>query len=108
MLSRIEHDYVIHLRNQVGVVRKAVETFFTSLEEEYGKNDRVLRLYKPIAISNSIHFPMKELHEGLKNTFEPTVDSIVKYSWHKKTGAIADSQLMAVYFREKAKQRIIQ
>ena len=45
--------------------------------------------------------------EGLKNTFEPTVDSIVKYSWHKKTGAIADSQLMAVYFREKAKQRII-
>ena len=66
LLSRIEHDYVIHLRNQVGVVRKAVETFFTSLEEEYGKNDRVLRLYKPIAISNSIHFPMKELHEGLK------------------------------------------
>ena len=45
--------------------------------------------------------------EGLKNTFEPTVDSIVKYSWHKKTGAIADSQVMAVYFREKAKQRII-
>ena len=45
--------------------------------------------------------------EGLKNTFKPTVDSIVKYSWHKKTGAIADSQLMAVYFREKAKQRII-
>ena len=45
--------------------------------------------------------------EGLKNTFEPTVDSIVKYSWHKKTGAIADSQLMALFFREKAKQRII-
>jgi pimeloyl-ACP methyl ester carboxylesterase len=45
--------------------------------------------------------------EGLQNTFEATVDSIVKYSWHKKTGAIADSQLMAVYFREKAKQRIL-
>jgi pimeloyl-ACP methyl ester carboxylesterase len=45
--------------------------------------------------------------EGLKNTFETTVDSIVKYSWHKKTGAIADSQLMAGYFREKAKQRIL-
>ena len=45
--------------------------------------------------------------EGLQNTFEATVDSIVKYSWHKKTGAIADSQQMASYFREKAKQRIL-
>jgi len=45
--------------------------------------------------------------EGLQNTFETTVDRIVKYSWHKKTGAIADSQLMAGYFREKAKQRIL-
>ena len=44
---------------------------------------------------------------GLQNTFETTVDSIVKYSWHKKTGAIADSQLMAGYFREKAKQRML-
>ncbi len=45
--------------------------------------------------------------EGLQNTFEATVDSIVKYSWHKQTGAIADSQQMAKYFREKAKQRIL-
>ena len=45
--------------------------------------------------------------EGLQNTFETTVDNIVKYSWHKKTGAIADSQQMATYFREKAKQRIL-
>ena len=45
--------------------------------------------------------------EGLQNTFEATVDSIVKYSWHKKTGAIADCQQMATYFREKAKQRIL-
>ena len=45
--------------------------------------------------------------EGLMNTFEETVDSIVKYSWHKKTGAFADSQLMATYFRQKAKQRIL-
>ena len=45
--------------------------------------------------------------EGLQNTFEATVDNIVKYSWHKKTGAIADSQQMATYFREKAKQRIL-
>ena len=45
--------------------------------------------------------------EGLQNTFETTVDNIVKYSWHKQTGAIADSQQMAKYFREKAKQRIL-
>ena len=45
--------------------------------------------------------------EGLQNTFEETVDNIVKYSWHIKTGAIADSQRMAAYFREKAKQRIL-
>ena len=45
--------------------------------------------------------------EGLQNTFEATVDNIVKYSWHKKTGAIAGSQQMAAYFREKAKQRIL-
>ena len=45
--------------------------------------------------------------EGLQNTFEATVDNIVKYSWHKQTGAIAGSQQMATYFREKAKQRIL-
>ncbi|MCL0044632.1 ATP-dependent DNA helicase [Nitrospinaceae bacterium] len=74
LLSRIEHDYVLHLRNLVGVVRKAVETFFTCIVEEYGGKDRVLRLYKPIAIDNSIYFPMKELHESLKN-FEGMVQS---------------------------------
>ena len=74
LLSRIEHDYVIHLRNQVGIVRKAVETFFARILEEYGQKDRVLRLYKPITIDNSIYFPMKELHENLKS-FEEMVQS---------------------------------
>jgi ATP-dependent DNA helicase DinG len=74
LLSRIEHDYLINLRNQVGVVRKAVETFFASILEEYGQKDRVLRLYKPIAINNSIYFPMKELHENLKS-FEAMMQS---------------------------------
>ena len=45
--------------------------------------------------------------QGLQNTFEATVNSIVKYSWHKKTGAVADSEQMAAYFREKAKQRML-
>ena len=74
LLSRIEHDYVIHLRNQVGVVRKAVETFFARILEEYGQKDRVLRLYKPITIDNSIYSPMKELYENLKS-FEEMVQS---------------------------------
>ena len=67
MLSRIEHDYATHLRNQVGVVRQAVDGFFKKFFEEYGKKDRLLRLYKPIAINNLIYSPMKELYEGLKN-----------------------------------------
>ncbi|MBT6600485.1 MAG: DEAD/DEAH box helicase [Nitrospina sp.] len=74
LLSRIEHDYLVHLRNQVGVVRKAVETFFARILEEYGKKNRVLRLYKPIAVNNSIYFPMKELYENLKN-FEAMMQS---------------------------------
>ncbi|MDG1844016.1 MAG: ATP-dependent DNA helicase [Nitrospinaceae bacterium] len=74
LLSRIKHDYVLHLRNQVGVVRKAVETFFTRIVEEYGKKDRVLRIYKPVSIENAIYFPMKELYESLKN-FEGMVQS---------------------------------
>lgn len=45
--------------------------------------------------------------EGLQDTFEATVDSIVRYSWHKKTGAVADSPQMAAFFREKAKQRML-
>ena len=56
------------------MVRKAVETFFARIAEEYGKKDLVLRLYKPIAIDNLIYFPMKELHESLKN-FEGMVQS---------------------------------
>ena len=74
LLSRIEHDYLVHLRNQVGVVRKAVETFFARILEEYGKKNRVLRLYKPIAVNNSIYFPMKELYENLKS-FEAMMQS---------------------------------
>ena len=74
MLSRIEHDYVMHLRNLVGLVRQAVEAFFTRILEEFGEQDRALRLYKPITIDNSIYIPMKELHEGLK-TFEGMLQS---------------------------------
>ena len=74
MLSRIEHDYVLQLRNQVAAVRQAVDAFFTRILEEYGKKDRVLRFYKPVVMDNSIYVPMKELHESLK-TFEGMVQT---------------------------------
>ena len=66
ILTRIDHDYVLHVRNQVAVVRQVVESFFARILEEYGRKSRVLRFYKPIAIDNTIYVPLKELQEGLK------------------------------------------
>ena len=66
------------------------------------------RIHSVVAIGGASKMIVNDsILEGLQNTFEATVDNIVKYSWHKKTGAIADSQQMATYFREKAKQRIL-
>ena len=45
--------------------------------------------------------------EGLQNTFEATVDSIVRYSWHKKTGAVAGQSADGGVFQGKAKQRML-
>ncbi len=66
------------------------------------------RICSVVAIGGASKMSVNDaILQGLQNSFEATVDSIVKYSWHKKTGALADSQLMAAYFREKAKQRIL-
>ena len=66
------------------------------------------RICSVVAIGGASKMAVNDsILEGLQNTFEATVDNIVKYSWHKQTGAIADSQQMARYFREKAKQRIL-
>ena len=66
------------------------------------------RIRSVVAIGGASKMNVTEsILEGLQNTFEATVDNIVKFSWHKQTGAIADSQQMATYFREKAKQRIL-
>ena len=67
------------------------------------------RICSVVAIGGASKMTVNDaILEGLQNSFEATVDDIVKYSWHKKTGAIADCQQMAVYFREKAKQRILE
>tara|TARA_B100000085_G_scaffold184784_1_gene168854 strand:- start:74 stop:967 length:894 start_codon:yes stop_codon:yes gene_type:complete len=66
------------------------------------------RIHSVVAIGGASKMIVNDsILEGLQNTFEATVDNIVRYSWHKQTGAIADSQQMATYFREKAKQRIL-
>jgi len=66
ILTRLQHDLVPAVRKQVLVVRQAVDHFFNHLLEEYGRADRVLRFYKPLAVDNCIYVPMQELHELLK------------------------------------------
>jgi len=66
VLTRLDHDLVPAVRKQALVVRQAVDVFFTRLMEEFGKKDRVLRLYKPLAIDNNIYVPLQELYELLQ------------------------------------------
>jgi ATP-dependent DNA helicase DinG len=67
LLTRVEHDSVPHLRKLVMSARQAVEAFFNHLLEEYGKNARVLRFYKPPLLDNAIYVPLEALREGLKS-----------------------------------------
>jgi ATP-dependent DNA helicase DinG len=67
LLTRVDHDSVPHLRKLVMSVRQVVEAFFNHLLEEYGKDKRVLRFYKPPVLDNSIYVPLEALREGLKS-----------------------------------------
>jgi ATP-dependent DNA helicase DinG len=67
LLNRIDHDSVPHLRKLVMAARQAADVFFTQLLEEYGKNDRVLRFYKPPVFDNGVHVPLEALREALKS-----------------------------------------
>ncbi len=67
LLTRIDHDSVPHLRKLVMTVRQAADAFFNQLLEEYGKNDRVLRFYKPPVLDNSVYVPLEALREALKS-----------------------------------------
>lgn len=66
ILARVEHGMAAELRKMTNVVRKASDIFFDRLLEEFGRNDRVLRFYKPLYIDNGIYVPLQELHDGLK------------------------------------------
>jgi len=67
LLTRVEHDSIPHLRKLVMSARQAVDSFFNHLLEEYGRNDRVLRFYKPPLFDNGVYVPMEALREGLKS-----------------------------------------
>lgn len=67
LLTRIDHDSVPHLRKLVMAARQAVDAFFVQLLEEYGKNDRVLRFYKPPVLDNGVFVPLEALREALKS-----------------------------------------
>ena len=67
LLTRLDHALVPHVRKLAMTVRQAVEAFFTHFLEEYGKEDRVLRFYKPPVLDNGIYVPMEALRESLKS-----------------------------------------
>ena len=67
LLTRIDHDSVPHLYKLVMAARQAADVFFNQLLEEYGKNNRVLRFYKPPALDNVLYVPLEILREALKS-----------------------------------------
>ena len=67
LLTRLDHALVPHVRKLAMTVRQAIESFFTHLLEEYGREDRVLRFYKPPVLDNGIYVPMEALRESLKS-----------------------------------------
>jgi ATP-dependent DNA helicase DinG len=65
-LTRIDHEMVPTVRQQVIQVRQAMEVFFTNLMEGFGTQNRVIRLYKPLAVDNNLYVSLKELHDSLQ------------------------------------------
>ena len=67
LLTRLDHALVPHVKKMAITVRQAIEAFFNHFLEEYGKDDQVLRFYKPPAIDNGVYIPMEALRESLKS-----------------------------------------
>jgi ATP-dependent DNA helicase DinG len=67
LLTRLDHALVPHVRKLAMTVRQSIESFFTHLLEEYGREDRVLRFYKPPVLDNGVYVPMEALRESLKS-----------------------------------------
>ncbi|MBC8282567.1 MAG: helicase c2, partial [Nitrospinae bacterium] len=67
LLTRLDHALVPHVRKLAMTVRQSVEAFFSHFLEEYGKENRVLRFYKPPVLDNGTYVPLEALREGLKS-----------------------------------------
>ena len=67
LLTRLDYAIVPHVKKLTMTVRQAVEAFFTHFKEEYGKEDCVVRFYKPPILDNGIYVPMEALRESLKS-----------------------------------------
>ncbi|SVA60226.1 uncharacterized protein METZ01_LOCUS113080, partial [marine metagenome] len=67
LLTRLDHAIVPHVRKLAMTVRQAIDAFFTHFLEEYGREDRVVRFYKPPVLDNGIYVPMEALRESLKS-----------------------------------------
>jgi len=67
LLARLDHALVPHVRKLTMTVRQAVEAFFAHFIEEYGREDRVVRFYKPPILDNGIYVPMEALRANLKS-----------------------------------------
>lgn len=75
ILTRLEADSpVLPLQKKVIDARRAVDTFFDRIFEDYGRQTRALRFYKPPPIENAVTDPLQELQESLK-TFESRLPS---------------------------------
>lgn len=67
LLTRLDHALAPHVRKLAMTVRKSAEAFFSHFLEEYGKENRVLRFYKPPLLDNKVYAPLESLREALKS-----------------------------------------
>jgi ATP-dependent DNA helicase DinG len=118
LLTRLDHAIVPHVKKLTMTVRQAVEAFFTHFIEEYGKEDRVVRFYKPPILDNGIYVPMEALRVSLKslevglNAEEDRIDAAAAaercFEFNNTVSAILNQNLPGyVYWIEIVKRKRI-
>ncbi|PIQ95999.1 MAG: helicase c2 [Nitrospinae bacterium CG11_big_fil_rev_8_21_14_0_20_56_8] len=66
ILSRVEHPETGAVRDAVAKTRRAAETLFEVVLEDFGRKNRVVRFYRPPGIPNPLQDPLVRLRESLK------------------------------------------
>jgi ATP-dependent DNA helicase DinG len=118
LLTRLDYAIVPHVKKLTMTVRQAVEAFFTHFIEEYGKEDRVVRFYKPPILDNGIYVPMEALRVSLKslevglNAEEDRIDAAAAaercFEFNNTVSAILNQNLPGyVYWIEIVKRKRI-